>query len=145
MYNGTGTGLTRGYKGTGVAIGVVDIGFQFDHINFYKEDYSTTRVKAVWNQNKAGSSSSHPAGYGYGIEYDTTDKILSAKKDGTDEAHATHVAGIAVGATSYGNYRGVAPDADLYFVSTNCEDDGIIDGIQYIFKKAEGKPCGRGA
>ena len=141
VYNGTGTGLTRGYKGTGVAIGVVDIGFQFDHINFYKEDYSTTRVKAVWNQNKAGSSSSHPAGYGYGIEYDTTDKILSAKKDGTDEAHATHVAGIAGGATSYGNYRGVAPDADLYFVSTNCEDDGIIDGIQYIFKKAEGKPC----
>lgn len=139
-----GTGLTQAYTGKDVVVGIIDGGFQYNHINFYDTAGENLRVKRVWNQNATGTP---PSGYYYGREYTTSESIVSAKQDMAD-CHATHVAGIAAGAYHGNSYYGVAPDADLVFVSYNLYDNSssntsISDGIKYIYDYAEsvGKPC----
>ena len=139
-----GTGLTQAYTGKDVVVGIIDGGFQYNHINFYDTAGENLRVKRVWNQNATGTP---PSGYSYGREYTTSESIVSAKQDMAD-CHATHVAGIAAGAYHGNSYYGVAPDADLVFVSYNLYDNSssntsISDGIKYIYDYAEsvGKPC----
>lgn len=139
-----GTGLTQAYTGKDVVVGIIDGGFQYNHINFYDTAGEELRVKRVWNQNATGTP---PSGYYYGREYTTASSIVSAKQDMTD-CHATHVTGIAAGAYQGNEYYGIAPDADLVFVSYNLYDSSssntsISDGIKYIYDYAEsvGKPC----
>lgn len=139
-----GTGLTQAYTGKDVVVGIIDGGFQYNHIDFYDTAGEELRVKRVWNQNATGTP---PTGYSYGREYTTAESIVSAKQDMTD-CHATHVAGIAAGGYQGNEYYGVAPDADLVFVSYNLYDTSssntsISDGIKYIYDYAEsvGKPC----
>ncbi|HIZ27036.1 MAG TPA: S8 family peptidase [Candidatus Barnesiella merdipullorum] len=139
-----GTGLTQAYTGKDVVVGIIDGGFQYNHINFYDTAGETLRVKRVWNQNATGTP---PSGYYYGREYTTAESIEAAQQDMND-CHATHVAGIAAGAYHGNEYYGIAPDADLVFVSYNLYDTSssntsISDGIKYIYDYAEsvGKPC----
>lgn len=142
-----GTGLAGPYTGKDVVVGIVDEGFQYDHINFYTSDGTQTRVKRVWDQNKTGTP---PSGYSYGAEYSTQATIFAAKNDFTTETHATHVTGIAAGSDkNNGNtYYGNAPDADLVLVSYNQSDNStdnvsLSDGIKYIYNYATSvnKPC----
>ncbi|MGM9817483.1 MAG: S8/S53 family peptidase [Paludibacteraceae bacterium] len=141
VHNGQG-GLPQGYTGKNTVIGIVDIGLQYDHINFYTKDRSDLRVKRVWNQSATGTAATRPTGFTYGREYKTKASILAAKRDNTSETHGTHVAGIAAGSTTFNNYGGVAPDADIIMVSVNTnQNNAILDGIKYCFNSAEGKPC----
>lgn len=141
VHNGEG-GLPQGYTGKNTVIGIVDIGLQYDHINFYTKDRSSLRIKRVWDQSKNGTTNTRPSGFTYGREYKTEPSILAAKKDNTTDTHGTHVAGMAAGSTSFKNYGGVAPDADLFMVSVNTnQNNAIIDGIKYCFDNAGGKPC----
>ena len=140
-----GTGLTQAYTGKDVVVGIIDGGFQYDHINFYDSDGKNLRVKRVWDQNK--TIGNLPDGFYYGTEYATPEDIIAAKQDYA-ASHATHVAGIAAGAYKGNDYYGIAPDADLVFVSYNEHDNSssntcITDGIKYIYDYAEsvGKPC----
>lgn len=141
VHNGE-AGLPQGYTGKNTVIGIVDIGIQYNHVNFYNQDRTHTRVKRVWNQNATGGSSTRPAGYNYGREYSTEEAIISAKYDKTNATHGTHVAGIAAGSTDFKNYYGVAPDADIILVSVNQKySTSIVDGAKYCFDNAGGKPC----
>ncbi len=140
-----GTNLAQAYTGKDVVIGIIDCGFQYNHINFYDSKGETLRVKRVWDQS---INDNPPTGYYYGTEYATPESIVNAQSDYSDESHATHVAGIAAGAYSGLDYKGVAPDADLVFISYNLYDNSssntsISDGIKYIYDYAEsvGKPC----
>lgn len=140
-----GTGLSQAYTGKGVVVGVIDGGLQYNHINFYDSQSNELRLKRVWNQNVIGNA---PQGYHYGTEYTTPEEIEAAQYDDEEETHATHVTGIAAGAYKGNSYYGIAPDADLVFVSYNLADNSssntsITDGIKYIYDYAEsvGKPC----
>lgn len=139
-----GTGLTQAYTGKDVIVGIIDGGFQYNHINFYDTEGKNLRIKRVWNQNLSGTP---PTGYYYGTEYTNAEEIIAAKQDYA-ASHATHVTGIAAGAYKGNEYYGIAPDADLVFVSYNVSDNSssntsITDGIKYIYDYAEsvGKPC----
>jgi len=143
----SGTALPAPFKGKNVVIGIIDSGIEFGHINFYDSLGTTYRIKKVWDQNVAGT---HPTGYTYGTEYKTQSAILAAQFDNKTETHATHVTGIAAGADkSNGNiYYGVAPEADIVFVSYNLNDQSsdnvsIADGIKYIYDYATSvnEPC----
>lgn len=130
-----GKGLDQPYKGKGVVIGIVDNGFQYGHVNFYNSTLDSLRVKRVWNQNS--SAGVKPAKYGYGSEYKTSAAILGAAYDNTTELHGTHVAGIAAGSDQKNNYSGVAPEADLIFVSySSSSNTGVLDGIKYVYDYA---------
>lgn len=122
-----GTGLSQPFLGTGVVVGVVDGGFQYNHITFYDANNSSElRVKRVWNQST-------------NKKYTTQSAIESAQYDDTqdDSGHATHVTGIAAGSYAGNSYYGVASDADIVMVSYGSSNTAITDGINYIFDYAK--------
>lgn len=122
-----GTGLSQPFLGTGVVVGVVDGGFQYNHITFYDANNSSElRVKRVWNQSA-------------NKKYTKQSAIESAQYDDTedDSGHATHVTGIAAGSYAGNSYYGVASDADIVMVSYGSSNTAITDGIKYIFDYAK--------
>ncbi|MGN0187035.1 MAG: S8/S53 family peptidase [Paludibacteraceae bacterium] len=128
-----GTDLSQPFLGTGVVVGVVDGGFQYNHITFYDANNSSElRVKRVWNQSA-------------NKKYTTQTDIESAQYDDStdDSGHATHVTGIAAGSYTGNSYYGVASDADIVMVSYGNSSSAITDGIQYVFDYATsvGKPA----
>lgn len=156
-HTGLLNGLSANYTGKGVVAGVVDIGFQTGHPTFYSIDGSAFRVKRFWHQNTTFGSK--PAGFGYGGEFSATNDILAMRDD--DGSHGTHVAGIMAGSgytTPSNSYRGMAPEADLVFVTIKYANDTlggsalgdyvvanptILDGYRYVFQYAQsvGKPA----
>jgi subtilisin family serine protease len=136
-------GLLQAYKGDGVVVGVIDIGFEYGHATFWNEDHTQYRVKRVWNQRY--DYGTPPSGFNYGHELNTQSAILNAQHDGTNHYHGTHVAGIAGGSGGEANaiYRGVAPNSDLVFVVTAQTRPSFIDAINYIkdYAASVGKPC----
>lgn len=128
------------YTGKGVVVGIVDNGFQYDHADFLNADKSDTRIKRVWDQHGRGNA---PEAFGYGTEYKSYAEMQAARYDLTSGFHATHVSGIAAGGDKSTPYYGVAPDADLVFVSFDTSNSNIVDGIKYVFDYAEsvGKPA----
>ena len=135
-----GIDLEMPYTSKGVVIGIVDIGFDLNHINFFSSDRSRYRIMRFWNQND--DTGTPPDGFTFGSEFKTEAEIRAVKHDTLTITHGTHVAGIAGGADFYnhnvhGQNFGVAPDADLVFVSTNMNTVGILNGIEYVFQYAE--------
>ena len=134
------------YLGKGVIVGIVDLGFQWDHAAFRNADGST-RIIAAWNQNDTSGVAPEP--YNYGSLYDTEEEILNGQTEAI-ETHATHVTGIAAG-SAYPDmpYGGVAREASLILVEAqhaggaSMYDEGIADGVNFIFDYAErlGMPC----
>lgn len=139
------------YTGNGVIIGFIDTGLDFAHPDFRKKTNTTqTRILSIWDQTKNGSAA--PQNYNYGSEYTNTQINAALSNPNslntTDvSGHGTHVAGSAAG------LRGMAPDADIIFVSPLIHWDSdstlyqdtksILDGLNYIKTKAAaaGKPC----
>ena len=129
--------------GAGVIIGFVDTGIDIDHPDFTFPN-GTTKILYVWDQTTPGRS---PTGYDYGFEC-TSSNIQSGTCPEIDTfGHGTHVAGIAASSgRATGNYTGVAPGASIIFVksgypicngsSWTFDDAHILDGINYILKKA---------
>ena len=141
----SGYNLPQGYTGKGVIVGIIDIGFDYTHRNFYDSTETTYRVKRVWDQN--ASSGTPPSGYSYGNELTTQADILAAQKSHTNETHGTHVAGMAAGGgtseTAMRKYKGMAPESDIVLVATTMSSNDVLDGLEYIlsYAQSEGKPC----
>jgi minor extracellular serine protease Vpr len=135
--------LPNSFTGSGVVVGVIDKGFDYTHASFYNQTgTSGYRVKRVWEQND--NNGMPPQGFSYGRELATQSAIIQAQTDDISETHGTHVAGIAAGSGG-GNmsFRGMAPESEIVLVSTNFQDVGIKDGIDYIMNYAQSvnKPC----
>ncbi len=143
--------LPLNYSGKGVVVGIVDIGFQGNNPTFFSANSAKYRVTKWWQQsNKNGTP---PAGYSYGTELADTNAIKTSND--FDGSHGTHVAGIAAGSglsTPNLQYRGMAPEAELVFVSIKYANDTlgasalgdyvvanptIIDAYKYIFDYAQ--------
>lgn len=136
-----GTGLSQSYTGTGVIIGIIDIGLDYTHPNF-KDSNGNLRIKKVWEQNNTTGNS--PTTFNYGSEYVSSTAILNKMRDMTNESHGSHVTGIAAGSGN-GNpslLKGMAPDTDIILVSNGSDLVGeiagtsnstkLVDAINYI-------------
>lgn len=100
-----GTGLTQPYTGKGVAIGVLDGGFDPNHIMFL-DAQGKSRFKMIGYAAKEGDN----------LTYLTTpEQIAAYQTDDKEETHATHVCGMAAGNYQGSSFqiKGVAPEADL--------------------------------
>lgn len=153
-----GTGLPQAYTGSGVVVGVQDVGFDLTHPTFLRADGTESRIRRFWDQL---STDTLGAGRRYvGAEYTTPEVIAgyARSRDGLLQYHGTHTAGIAAGAGRQDEYRGLAYGSDLCLVSNAVSgDESLIDsadiykytyatdalGFQYIFDYAaeRGLPC----
>ncbi len=136
--------LPQSYYGNGVVVGIIDIGFDYTHPNFYDTTGANNyRIKRVWEQE--ATTGTPPSGFSYGRELSNQNTILNAQRDRINESHGTHVAGIAAGAGGGVDttFMGVAPQSELVLVSTTMQTVGIADGIAYIINYANSvnKPC----
>lgn len=147
VQNGLSNGLPMNYTGKGVVVGIVDVGFQCNNPTFFTADGKKNRIVRYWQQsNKQGPA---PNGFNYGTELIDSNSIIPSND--LDGSHATHVAGIAAGSgytTPNSQYRGMAPEAELVFVSIKYSNDTlggsalgdyvvanptILDAYKYIF------------
>jgi hypothetical protein len=143
-----GYNLPKGYSGTGVVMGILDVGFEYSHPAFFDTTYNRYRVRRVWEQK--ASSGTPPTGYSYGREYTDTTLIKAAGSDNETATHGMHVAGIATGSgvgagdTTNRRYRGMAYNADVVLVGitpaqnawTSTSMSDIIDGMNYVYSYA---------
>ena len=150
----------QAFTGSGVVVGLMDIGFDLTHPTFYNNvSLSDYRIKAFWDQlaqHDQASTSKLPVGR----EFLTQSDILAqgCAIDGKMQGHGTHTAGIAAGSGYDSPYRGVAYESELCLVANAVTSDTVFInpqdyylytsatdalGFKYIFDYAEQqkKPC----
>ena len=141
-----GTNLDKPYTGKGVIVGVIDCGFDFNHINLC-DDNGLTRVKAVYMP--LDTTGNQPV-IGHcqlpGSCYETPEEIAALTTDDPLTTHGTQTAGIAAGAYRENGWYGVAPDAEIVACAmpeTELTDVRVANCISYIIDYANrvGKPC----
>ncbi|MFI5204751.1 MAG: S8 family serine peptidase, partial [Flavobacteriales bacterium] len=138
--------LPQGFTGTGVIIGFIDTGIDFNHEDF-KDSSGNTRVLRIWDQTQPVNGFTPPA-YGYGQVYDSA-YIMSGSCPSTDPSgHGSTVVGTACGnGLSTGTHWGAAPEAKIIMVKTNESAPNwsatVADAVDYIYKVADslGMPC----
>lgn len=134
-----GINLPQGYTGKNVYIGVTDWGFDYTSPVFYDTSLNQTRIVAAWDQFK--TSGPAPQGFSYGTEYNTIASLLAAESDTANiysySTHGTHVAAIAGGSGAGTNFRGVAYEANLLFVTFLVDESAVLDAWEWMYQKAQ--------
>ena len=136
-------GLSSIYDGSGVILGVIDDGIDFQHKAFTDKN-GNTRIKGAYCYN--GSS----------VTADWTGSGTLPTTDDTSEDHGTHTSSIAGGSSvvvsgttvtvtddhSTATYGGMAPGADLYLAGTQLSNNYILNSFQKMsnYADATGKP-----
>lgn len=140
-----GTGFTSPFKGKGVIVGVIDVGFDFNHISF-RDAQGNTRIKRIYLPDaKDGDAPVVDGDTLPGIEITTPAQIKNYTTDCTTSVHGSHTAGTAAGSYMGNAYAGIAPEADLVLCGMPSEaltDVNIANSLKYIFDYAqrENKP-----
>lgn len=133
-------GVSDVYDGTGVVLGVIDTGIDFQHIAF-KDKNGNSRIKRAYVYN--GSSAQ---------EY-TSITSSAPTTDDTSEDHGTHTATTAGGSSvtvsgstvtvtddhASATYGGIAPGADLYLAGINgLSDTYLSNALKKMVTYADG-------
>jgi subtilisin family serine protease len=141
-----------GPVGRGVIVGLVDTGVDFTHGDFQVDSLQRSRILYLWDQTLAGAGPGLVGGstFSYGVECRQEDLTPTGCPSRDVIGHGTHVAGTAAGDGSAtgggfpaGRFAGVAPGADLIVVETTFLSDAVVDGVNYIFSRAQqlGRPA----
>jgi subtilisin family serine protease len=132
LHSGGGA-LGQQYKGKGVIVGVIDLGIEYNHINF-KNANGKSRVKMVYD---AANDKT----------YLDPDDIAALTTDDSTQTHGTHTTGTAAGSYTKNGYQGMAPEADLVLCGAGRNgyfyDADMLNSIFKIFRYADlvGKPA----
>ena len=124
LLNGPSYDLPAAYNGSGVIVGVIDVGFDYQHRAFRSSDNPLqTRIVRVYSTtDKTG----HTARYNKNIRLPGSvfmgNEIYGLTTDNQNDTHGTHTAGIAVG-THVNGYGGMAPGADIVLCAVS-----VLDG-----------------
>ncbi len=137
-------GLPSAFDGSGVVLGVIDTGIDFNHIAF-KDASGNSRIKQAYVYN--GSSASTYTG----------SQITSNLTDDKSEDHGTHTSSTAGGSSvtvsgttvtvtdnhANATYGGMAPGADLYLAGIkNLNDTYLTNAVNNMctYANNQGKP-----
>ncbi len=136
----SGTDLPDAFTGKGVIVGVIDGGFDPNHIMFKDAD-GNMRVKKFWKY------TTNPYVGSISVNTYTGSSLASFTTDTNADTHATHVSGIAAGSYNFGKgsvaYYGMAPEADILMASGDeLSDEQILKASKEMidYAEAEGKP-----
>ncbi|MGM9813162.1 MAG: S8 family serine peptidase [Muribaculaceae bacterium] len=139
-------GINRSYTGKDVIVGMVDVGIDFNSVEF-GDGKGGSRVKSVYLPCVEGGSTSVIDGEELpGSSYSTPEAIAALTTDCTTMSHGTHTTTTAAGSYKGNDCYGVATDADLVLCAMPEEeltDVNIANSIAYIFDYADrvGKPA----
>ena len=152
-----GQQLPQAFTGKDVVVGVMDIGFDLTHPNFYDRSMQNYRIRRLWDMLSVDTIGSPLP---VGRDYVTTEALLTLahSRDGLDQTHGTHTLGSAAGSGYDTKYQGIAPESDICLVANAVSENvNLIDsadlgkftyatdalGFKYIFDYATsvGKPC----
>lgn len=150
VLRGTEFGLPQAYDGSGVIVGIIDNGFDYQHIAFRNaQDTTQRRIVRVYDPS---NTTGHPAIIdssvlpGSVFMDEQIDTLTSDDRYGGNP-HGTHTAGIAAGMHVNG-YGGMAPGADIVMcvapsINYGISEVEIANCIKYIYSYADsvGKPC----
>jgi len=133
--------LTQPFTGSGVVMGLLDVGIEINHPDFQHED-GTTRIRWLWDQTMSTGGTT-PPDYGYGQEWDST-AINAGQCTHTEPynefGHGSNVSGIASGnGLAVNNFIGVAPKTDIVTVAVSFDQNflnNVVDATKYVFDKA---------
>lgn len=133
------SGLPNSYDGSGVIMGVIDTGIDFNHVAF-KDASGNSRIKQAYVYN--GSTERTYTG----------SQITSSLTDDNSEDHGTHTSSTAGGSSvkvsgttvtvtndhSSATYGGMAPGSDLYLAGINgLNDTYLANAFQNICNYAD--------
>ena len=148
-------GLKTKYDGTGVVVGIIDDGIEFNHVTF-QDAQGKSRVKAVYMPNatraNGGTKKIIDGTTLMGYEYTTEEQIKKLTTDDNKESHGTHTASTAAGSrfTTTGlsentTYSGMAPGADIILCGLGADltNAAVASAAQYIanYAKEHNQPC----
>ncbi len=136
-------GVTEKYDGTGVVLGIIDTGIDFQHIAFKDKD-GNSRIKRAYVYTSSGK------------EYSTITSSAPTT-DTNAEDHGTHTSTTAGGSSVIVNgstvtvtddhanatFGGMAPGADLYLAGIkDLNDTGLTNALKKMvtYADSEGKP-----
>lgn len=147
VLNGTSYGLPQAYDGTGVIIGMIDTGYDYQHTAFRRADDTTkTRIVRVYDPNNSKGHPAYVTGNRLPGSIFMNEQIDTLTTDAY-ETHGTHTTGMAAGRHVNG-YGGTAPGADIVMCTSRKLHGGIseteiVNCIKYIYAYADsvGKPC----
>lgn len=144
------TRLPQAYTGKGVILGIIDVGLEVTHPNFYNADGTELRVTRFLDQ-FADDDEQFGQPIELGREY-TTETDIKGKGYGGDsyrQYHGTHCLGISAGTGHTTPYRGVAYEAELAAADSKVAGDSAYGSanelalMQYLFNYADERrmPC----
>lgn len=147
-------------RGTGVIVGFVDTGIDYNN-NLFKNADNTTRILGIWDQTIEGSP---PEDYNYGTLYNAEEINEALRAEDPflivptrdEDGHGTFLAGITAGndQTGTSDYVGGAPDAQILVVKLRpakedlreyniiepdvpaYQENDIIAGINFLIDEA---------
>ena len=142
--------LAKQPSGKNVLVGFIDSGIELDHPDF-KDSLGRTRVLHVWDQGVTFDPNRPAEQYNYGVEWDSSEinrGIATHDDKAIEFGHGSNVTGAAVSnGRAKGNYRGIAPDANIIMVATDFNKlnwlQTVAEAVDYIFTKADSlnMPC----
>lgn len=127
------------YTGNNVVVGMIDVGVDFNHINFLDKDGSNRIVRAYLPGDHNGTSPVVDGVELPGSEYRAEQIKLLTTDDSTD-THGTHTTGTAAGSYLANGYNGVATGAQIVVCSMpedSLTDFNIANSVKYIFNYAD--------
>ena len=154
--------LPSTFDGTGVLVGVQDMSFDYNHPTFLSKKDNRLRIQRVWDMLEGIESQTYTPGSAFPIGTLLKPEEIIAKDHSADSYihyHGTHTAGTAAGSGYDSPYCGMAPEADIYMVSSifgdnkelipedmkEIEESSTLTllGFENIFHYADsiGKPC----
>ncbi|MGN0229048.1 MAG: S8 family serine peptidase [Muribaculaceae bacterium] len=127
------------YTGRGVVVGMVDVGIDFNHVEFLDSE-GKNRIKSVYlPEVEGGEVAVIDDNQLPGSKYETTEQITSLTTDCDNMSHGTHTTTTAAGSYKGNGFYGIATDAEIVACAMPGEkltDVNIANSVAYIFDYA---------